>query len=146
MNIIRELQKLIRKVRTLETSSGSGGSGGAGGYQQYVALVTYDGDEVLATVFENTLGVELTWERVSTGKYRANHVFDISKVFISGFGHTAASVTMPISWSAIGDYSFTVWIEPTTQKLQLEVYDASYAYADILTSALKLPIEIRVYP
>ena len=124
---------LINKLKDiLKGLAGQGGDSRP--YKVYTALLTQSGtDAPVATVLENTLGVDIEWSRLSEGYYRgtpSQAIFDETKTF-----HFVNSNNQ--------GYQFEV-------ASQLEANDdwriSTFKGASTSDSSLrKLPIEIRVY-
>lgn len=101
-------------------------------YKVYTALLTQSGtDAPVATVLENTLGVELTWERYAPGLYKAAYSYtDENKIIgFSGQG-----------WAAWG---ISTQIFPEPEYVTIYVSTDSQTASDNLLN--RTEIEIRVY-
>jgi len=110
-------------------------------YKVYSALITQNGtDAPVATVLQNTLGVTMTWSRVSEGLYRVTAG--------SGIFTTAKTWTIinnaNLSNAALYDINraSTTFIE--VGSVVLDAGSPPYVRADDVIDAISL--EIRVYP
>ena len=102
-------------------------------YKVYTALLTQSGtDAPVATVLENTLGVDIEWSRLSEGYYKATPsepIFEENKTF-----HFVNSNNQGYQFEVASQFEEDEW--------RITVIDAGIT----VDSALKyLPIEIRVY-
>ena len=117
-------------------SLGSGGSSApvdSRPYKVYTALLNQSGtDAPVATVLENTLGVDIEWSRLSEGYYKATPsepIFEENKTF-----HFVNSNNQGYQFEVVSQFEGDEW--------RITVIDAGIT----VDSALKyLPIEIRVY-
>lgn len=110
-------------------------------YLVYTALITQTGtDAPVATVLKNTLGVTLTWSRVSEGAYK---VTASSGIFLE-----AKTWTIINNINIAGTNYFDInRLSNTEVFVASSVFDAGtppYVPADGIIAALSL--EIRIYP
>lgn len=109
-----------------------------GGIKVYRALLTQSGtDDPSSLVLENTLGVDIVWERTSAGTYvaTASGVFTVNKTWLRCSGAVAEDGTSP--WIA-GFYQINA------NSVLLASCDFNEQVIDNVL--LSTPIEILVYP
>lgn len=131
------------------TADGSGGAsweapagGGGANYRVYTALLVQSSEnDPVATVLENTLGCDVTWEREDVGYYSATS--SIPGVFTSG-----KTICFPMTASILngGDQQvFFVISLVSTSKMSIYCFDTSLNPADLSLSSPGCNFEIRVY-
>ena len=102
-------------------------------YKVYTALLTQSGtDAPVATVLENTLGVDIEWSRFSEGYYKATPsepIFEENKTF-----HFVNSTNQGYQFEITSQFEKNEW--------RITVIDAGITVDSVLKY---LPIEVRVY-
>jgi hypothetical protein len=132
-NIYSKIDEIIRKLNDSEPK-----------YKVYTALLTQTGiDAPVATVLENTLGYNITWEYVNIGVYKSLGIVGTFKDgkfgLIQGAGNSSSLVSL---WGYNSSMDFS--------EMLLECYDLGNVNSpgglqlkdDILVNQF---IEIRVY-
>ena len=110
-------------------------------YKVYTALLTQTGiDAPVATVLENTLGINLTFSYLAAGVYTINNLngWDRTKLWygISGLGDSGNLIVNP--------GRVVISIEGSNPDMLIVCYNNDYS-SSIDQQLVETPIEIRVY-
>lgn len=108
-------------------------------YAVYVALLNQTGENApVATVLENTLGFQVTWEYEYAGMYKTSQSFDPSRTVVISSAH-------PTNWNCANEFlvrtAVGLW---TDDCVHFTVGDGSSNTFD--GQVVNHPVEIRVYP
>lgn len=125
------------------------------GYRSYTALLTQTGtDAPVATVLENTIGLNLNWVREYAGGYtlRFNEEIDTDKIFIPGYSVYDGSTGIITPLSNQGSINGYMQIYPggsniSKDRIWMDFLDATFSAAEmssIITNS-KIYFEFRVY-
>lgn len=102
--------------------------------KRYVALLSYDGANPVATVIENTLGTTIAWSKASDGVYNAT----------AGSAVFTANKTLYNSGSVAYDAAIYGMVPGTTSTFQFIALSSSGGTPVNLARAVV--VEIEVYP
>lgn len=133
-NLLWQIAKQLERLTDV-TSKVSGSN-----YLKYVALLSQSGtDAPVATVLENTLGVTITYSRVSTGEYlltASSNIFLQNKTW---------SVANTPSWDGNGPFALQIG-RISDNECHIYSYSIISGIQDLGTNEDRTSIEIRVYP
>lgn len=108
-------------------------------FTSYLANLTQSGtSNPVPNVFENTLGGDVTWERVGTGQYRGT----LAGAFTLGKFFCTSSIHGPLG----AGFAFYTRVNELSapDSINLDVLDDTLTPTDL--ADLSIMIEIRVYP